>query len=67
LEQADRHIADCERRIEEQRRRVLELKRLGEDATQAADLFANLIHFLSLAQMRRETLLRFHSSAFDRH
>jgi hypothetical protein len=64
LEQADRHIADCKRRIEAQRNRLLEVERLGDDATQSANLFANLIHFLAIAEMRRERLLRFHFWAF---
>jgi len=66
LEQADRHIAACKRRIEEQRKRLLKSAWLGDDPTLSADLFANLIHFLAVAEMRRETLLRFHISASDR-
>lgn len=58
LEQADRHIADCKRRIDEQRRRIFELQRRGEDATASTNLLATLIHFLAIAAQHRETLLR---------
>ena len=62
LEETDRHIAECVRRIEQQRRRVLELERLGEDTTRSQNVLATLIHFHSIAEMRRETLLRFGAS-----
>jgi hypothetical protein len=42
LEQGDRHISDCMRRIEEQRRRIFELERLGEDTTASTNLLAAL-------------------------
>lgn len=58
LQETDRHIAECTRRIEEQRKRLFELKRLGENTTRSANLLAILIHFHSIAEMRRETLLR---------
>jgi len=57
LEQADRHISDCKRRIEEQRKRMFELTRRGEYTTDSNDLLAILIHFLStlLRRLASET------------
>ncbi len=59
LQVTDRHIAVCVRRIEEQRRRVWELQRRGEDTTRSQNVLAALIHFHSIAELRRDTLLRF--------
>jgi hypothetical protein len=61
LQETDRHIAECLRRIEEQRKRILELERLGENTTRSQNVLATLIHFHSIAELRRETLLRFGS------
>jgi len=58
LTEADRHISDCMRRIDQQRRRVLALERRGDDTTSSTRLLAALIHFLAIAELRRETLLR---------
>ena len=62
LQETDRHRAECVRRIEQQRKRILELERLGEDTTRSQNLLARLIHFHSIAELRRETLLRFGAS-----
>ncbi len=61
LHEADRHIAECLRRVEEQRKRILELERLGEDTTRSQNVLATLIRFHAIAELRRETLLRFRS------
>jgi hypothetical protein len=58
IQEADRHISECKRRIDEQRRRIFELQKRGDDTTASTDLLATLIHFLAIAEMRRETLLR---------
>jgi hypothetical protein len=42
IEEADRHISDCKRRIDEQRWRILELERRGEDTTVSTNLLATL-------------------------
>ena len=61
LQETDRHIAECVRRIEQQRKRIWELQGLGEDTTRSQNVLATLIHFHSIAELRRETLLRFRS------
>jgi len=58
LEMVDRHIAAGERHIEEQRNRILELTRRGEDTSFSHRLLANLIYSLAVHQVRREVLLR---------
>jgi hypothetical protein len=54
LEQADRHISDCKRRIEEQRKRIFELERVGGDTTGSSNFLATLIYSLALAEQRRD-------------
>jgi hypothetical protein len=63
LLQTDHHIIECARRIEEQRQRIFELKRRGEDITRSENLLALLIHFHAIVEMRRETLLRVAAAA----
>ena len=56
--QTNRHISDCRRRIDEQRRRIFEQRARGDDTTASSNLLATMIHFHTLAELRRETLLR---------
>src|SRR5262245_49841947 len=46
LDMADRHIATAEKHIAEQRNRVLELRRRGEDDTLSQNLLATFIYGL---------------------
>jgi hypothetical protein len=58
LIETDRKIAQAKCRIDEQRRRVLELERRGDDTTASANLLASMIRFLAIAEQRRETVVR---------
>jgi hypothetical protein len=58
IEEVDHHISDCKRRIEQQRRRILEPRKRGDDTTVSTNLLATFIHFLAIAVPRRETLRR---------
>jgi hypothetical protein len=58
LIETDRQIAKAKWRIDEQRRRVLELERLGDDATASVNLLASMIRFLAIAEQQRETIAR---------
>lgn len=66
LEQADRHISDCKRRIEEQRKRIFGLEKMGGDTTGSSNLLATLTHSLALAEQRREMMLRFGADELKR-
>ena len=55
---AERHIADSTKRIEEQRKRVLDMQAQGEDASFSHKLLATLIYSLANHEAHREQLLR---------
>jgi hypothetical protein len=57
LQDMDQYIVLATKRIEEQRNRVLELRRRGEDDTSSQRLLAALIHSLTICEQRREHLI----------
>lgn len=57
LADIDQYIALATKRIEEQRNRVLELRRRGEDDAPSQRLLATLIYSLTICEQRREHLV----------
>ena len=57
LEQVDQHIVLAFLRVAEQRNRVLELRRRGEDDKRSQQLLASLLCALAVYEQRREYLV----------
>jgi hypothetical protein len=57
LELTNRHVVECEKRIERQRRLAAKLQRGGRDAGQALTLLCELQKSLALHIQRRDRML----------